>query len=144
MVCPQRPDGRRVEVAVDRRAEALAHEQELEHRDVPAERARAQRPRPEERPAERAERPARPDVGEAGDRQPLASLERAGSAHGRRPDDAVDLAQVQALSTQGHLEPGVLGIRRARGRGRRQACRERRREDEPRRAHGPRITSPRG
>ena len=54
----QEPDAvqrRAVEVRVDRDADPLADEQELEHGDVPAERAAAERARTEERPAERPE-----------------------------------------------------------------------------------------
>jgi hypothetical protein len=54
----QQPDAvqrRAVVVGVDRDDDSLADEQELEDRDVPAERSLPQRPRPEERPAERPE-----------------------------------------------------------------------------------------
>ena len=85
-------------------------EQELENRDVPAELAAQQRARSEERRAERAELAAGADVGDSGDMEAVAALERPHGSNGLRPDDRVDRAQVETLRAQGHLQPGVLRI----------------------------------
>ncbi len=79
---------RAVEVRVDGDADPLADEQELEHGDVPAERAAVERPRAEERAAERPERGARARVGEARDGQPVDPLEGAVAATVSGPEIA--------------------------------------------------------
>jgi hypothetical protein len=63
-------------VAVERAVvDTPPHEQELQHGDVPAEVTLAERARAEERPAQRPERGARAEVGDA-DGQVMATLER--------------------------------------------------------------------
>ena len=112
--------GRTVEIRVHRDADPLADEQELEHGDVPAERASPQRPRAEQRPAERPERLARPRIREPGDRQPVDPLELPHGGHGLRPRERVDRAAVEALGPQRHLQSCGLRVPARRERGRRE------------------------
>ena len=79
---------RAVEVGVDGDADSLAEKQELEHRDVPAERPAVQRPRAEERAAERAEGGARLRVRETGDGEPFARWKARTAATCRGPEIA--------------------------------------------------------
>ena len=138
LVAAQRALRGRVEVAVDRDERAVAGEEELEHRDIPAEHPQAQRPPAEERLAERAEGLARAQAGKAVDRQagtPLEGLRRAGRL---RPGDRVDRAPVEPVRAQGDLEPGDLRVRGARGRRQQKRCQRRRGEsDDPAVTSGP-------
>ena len=77
---PHAVQRRPVVVRVDGDVDPLADEQELEHGDVPAERAAPKRARAEERAAERPESLARARVGEARAREPVRSAGRRASA----------------------------------------------------------------
>ena len=87
-------------------------EQVLEDGDVPAELAALELARAEERDPERAERPAGADVGDPGDLEVVAALERAHGGERPRADDRVDRAEVEALRAQRDLESCVLRIQR--------------------------------
>src|SRR5205814_5566852 len=100
----------RVEIAVDRDERAVAREQELKHGDVPAEHAQTQRPPAEERLAERAERLARPQPGEAVDLKAGPPLEGFRRAHRLGPGDRVDRPAVEVVRAQSDLEPGDLRV----------------------------------
>ena len=130
---------RPVVVRIDRDADPLADEQELEDGDVPAERAAVQRARTEERATERAHRRASARVRETGDREPLHPLEGARGGDRLRPRESVDRAAVEALGAQRDLQAGRLRVpaargerRRRRGHGDRKSCSD---EDEAQ-AHG--------
>ena len=113
LVALERRAGLLAHVAVERAVvDAAAHEQELEHRDVPAEVALPERARPEERPAERPERGARVDVGGA-DSQVMAALEGVYRSRRSRPGDPVDRGEVEPVRAQGDLQPGDLWVSEA-------------------------------
>src|SRR5438477_643829 len=89
-----------------RRGMHVAAEQELEHRDVPADGAVSQRAPAEEGAAERAERPACPRAGASVGAEAGASLERLGRVHGLRTGDRVDRPAVEPVGAEGDLQPG--------------------------------------
>ena len=134
----QRGVGARAEAAVDRAGrEAVAREQELQPRDIPAARPRGQRPAAEPRTPAAAERAARPRAGDAVDGEAAAALHAADGRPGRRAGDAVHAARVDALRAQGDLERRDVGGRaRERGRDGRRS-RARRRARPRRRGSGP-------
>src|SRR5215472_1784728 len=132
---PDAVQRRAVEVRVDGDTDALPEEEELEHRDVPAEGAAVQRPRAEERAAERTEGRARPLVGDAGDGQPVALLKGANRGDGLRSRDRVDRAAVETLGAQGDLQAGRLGVPCAGERGRRSGHRDDRENPEQKETH---------
>jgi hypothetical protein len=122
--------GLRVEESVDRHKLAAPSEEELQHRYIPAELPAVERALPEQRPAQRPERAAgrtaRPSVRVQTD-APLKALH---GPNGRRPGDAVDLAEIEAVCAQGDLQ-----TRRLRIGGRRPSRKGR--EDERHEADGP-------
>jgi hypothetical protein len=137
---------RAVVVRVDRNADPLAHEQELEHRHVPAERAVVKCARAEERAAERPHRGSRARVREARDREALNLLEGAGRGNGPRARDRVDRPAIEALGAQRHLQSRRLRVPPAGGeRGWRDGHRggDNRCDEKEARAHGVQNYAPR-
>jgi len=90
--------GSRVEVAADRDELAAACEQELQHGDVPTNKAPVHGPLPEERPSKWAEGAARRASHPTVDLEVGASLEEPDPAAGRGTGDPVDWAGVEAVS----------------------------------------------
>jgi hypothetical protein len=97
LVAAERGRGLLPHVAVERTGvDAPPRQEELEHRDVPAEVASTQNTRPEKRRAERAQSATGLHIGGA-ERQAVLALER---LHRRRrawPRDPVDLREVQPV-----------------------------------------------
>ena len=109
---PQRDGGRAREASVDgARAEPVATEPELEHRDVPADRPDAEVALSEQRAATRAERAARLPVDPPVRLQALFPLERRERVACPRADDPVDRAGMEALRAQGNLDGRDAGVR---------------------------------
>jgi hypothetical protein len=75
---------------------AAPRQEELEHRDIPAEVAWAQRPSAEEGPAEWAERRAQTRICRPVP-EPVAGLERLDRRGGSRPGEAVDLREIETV-----------------------------------------------
>ena len=91
------------------RVHPTPREEELQHRDVPAEVAAPQDPRTEERLTERPERKTCAGVRRT-DRQPVRTLERMHRRRRARAGDAVDLCEIQPVRAQGDLQPRNLGV----------------------------------
>ena len=122
---------RPVEIAVHRHVHPVPDEQELQHGDVPAERAAAELPRTEEMPAERAELLSRARIGHAGHAQVVRALERANRGDRARSDDPVDRPRVETLCPQRDLETCGLRVARQCRPGGDQAGSERAEDDDP-------------
>ena len=112
-----------VEKSVDRDELAAACEQELQHRDIPAECSATERPLAEERAAERAHCPPRRRPGFPVDMQADPVLEPADAASRRRSRNAVDRPEIEAIRPQRDLKTGDL-------RGDARGCRRRRKGEE--------------
>jgi hypothetical protein len=149
LVPPERLRSLRAEVSVERAVvEAAAREQELEHRDVPAEPAGDERPRAEERVAERAEPHACALADDPVRGEPFLALEGLERGPRLRPHDPVDLAEVEAVRAQCDLQPCELridtGICRRGDPQRYRAERQGRRHLKRAKTHGPQGFAPKG
>ena len=127
LVAPHGECGALAEPAVDRtRRVTGAAQQELQHRDVPADIAADDRPVAEKRPPERAESLSCLLAGDPVRGEPGPQLKDLDGARRRRPADRVDLPGVEVLGAQGDLQPRGLGVDGGPGLGRkRDGCRQR-------------------